>query len=364
MQVAGGQDEGTGFLGQLRQEILLHKGQRATFILSKMAFVALLFALGAIQVDGMESRWLLYALPFVALAFDVYISAEDFKVKRVGAFLRAYVGVSRSEHDWERYVSRHRAQGMLATTFAVTVIVALGAGGVLWAQVSDAGLVAVPLSSWGVWGTWLALVAALLAGAYVYHRQLIVQLPQAHLQPAQSTALLEAPDKSTLAGLRDRAIIALLLNTGLEADELVAMRLGDLTETEDGRPAVRGQPRRGEQGRVVPFREPYVAAFALKEWVKQAEITGGPIFRGVDDGAASARGIAPGAVDAILRRYPVVIDGAIQTVDAAQLRRAYARYLFEDGLDLQTIRQRLGCKRVEDVLGFSGPTATRLGLES
>jgi len=364
MQVASGQDEGTGFLGQLRQEVLLHKGKRATFILSKMAFVALLFALGAIQVDGMESRWLLYALPFLALAFDVYVSAEDFKVKRVGAFMRAYVGVSRDERDWERYVSRHRAQGMLATTFIVTFIVALGAGGVLWAQASDAGLVAVPLSSWRVWGIWLAVVAVLLAGAYVYHRQLIVRLPQAHLQPAQSTALLEAPDKSTLAGLRDRAIIALLLNTGLDADEVAAMRMSDLTEMEDGRPAVRGQPRRGEQGRVVPFREPYVAAFALKEWVKQAEITGGRIFREVDDGAASARGIASGAVNAILRRYPVVIDGTIQTVDAAQLRCAYARYLFEDGVDLQTIRQRLGCERVEDVLGFSGPTATRLGLES
>jgi integrase len=364
MPAASGQDGGTGFLGQLRQEVLLHKDKRATFILSKLAFVALLFTLGAIQVDGMESRWLLYALPFVALAFDVHISAEDFRVKRVGAFLRAYTSVSRDERDWERFVNRHRAQGMLATTFIVTVIVALGAGGVLWAQASDAGLEVVPLSSWRGWGIWLAVVAVLLAGAYAYQRQLIVRLPEAHLQPGQSTALLEAPDKSTLAGLRDRAIIALLLNTGLEADEVVAMRLSDLTEMEDGRPAVRGQPRRGEEGRVVPFREPYVVAFALKEWVRQAQITGGPIFREVDDNVASARGITPNAVNAILRRYPVVIDGTIQTIDAAQLRRAYARYLFEDGIDLRTIRQRLGCRRVEDVLGFSGPIATRRGLES
>ena len=363
MQAASEQGGAIGFLAQLRQEVLLHKEKRATFVLSKLATIVLLFVLGAVQVDGIENRWLLYALPFVALAFDVYISAEDFRVKRVGAFLRAYADVPRGERDWERFVSQHRAQGALATTFIVTALVALGSGGLLWAQALETGSWALFGSTWLVWAIWLVAVIALLVGVTSCHRRLIARLPQAHLQPSQSSALLEAPDKGTLAGLRDRAMIAVLLNTGMAADELVAMRLGDLTEMEDGRPAIRVRAQHGNEERVVPFREPYVVAFALKEWVRQAEIKGGPIFREVDDNVASGRAMNSGAVDAILRRYPVVIDGTVQNVEAAQLRRAYARYLFEDGTDLLTIQQRLGCKRVEDVLGFSGPIATQRGLD-
>lgn len=363
MQAASEPSGGIGFLAQLRQEVLLHKEKRATFVLSKLATTALLFVLGAVQVDGIENRWLLYALPFVALVFDVYISVEDFRVKRVGAFLRAYTGVPRGERDWERFVSQHRAQGALATTFLVTALAMLGSGGLLWARALQTGSRAFPGSTWLAWAIWLIILIALLVVVTSYHRRLIARLPQAHLQPPQSSALLEGPDKGTLTGLRDRAMIAVLLNTGLAADELVSMRLGHLTEMEDGRPAIRVRAQHGNEERVVPFREPYVVAFALKEWVRQAEIRGGPIFREVDDNVASGRAMSAAAVGAILRRYPVVIDGTVQTVEAAQLRRAYARYLFEDGTDLLTIQQRLGCKRVEDVLGFSGPIATQRGLD-
>lgn len=355
MQAGIEQGGGIGFLGLLRQEVLLHKGKRATFILGKLATVVPLLALGAVQINGLENRWLLYVLPFVALSFDVYVAAEDFRVKRVGAFLRAYADVPRGERDWERFVSRHRAQGMLGTTFGITALTTLGASALLWAV---AGV------TWYVWAIWLVAIAALLVGLIAYHGRLVVRLPQAHLQPSQTSALLEAPNKATLDGLRDRAMIAVLLNTGMTADELTGMRLGDLTEMADGRPAVRVRAQHGGEERVVPFREPYVVAFALKEWVRQAEIKGGPIFREVEDHTATGRPIHAGVVDAILRRYPVVIDGTVQTVDAADLRRAYARYLFEDGINLLAIRERLGCRRVEDVLGFSGPIATQRGLDA
>ena len=355
MQAGIEQGGGIGFLGQLRQEVLLHKGKRATFILGKLAIVVPLLALGAVQIDGLENRWLLYALPFVALSFDVYIAAEDFRVKRVGAFLRAYADVPRGERDWERFVSRHRAHGTLATTCGVTALATLGAAALLWI---DRG------ATWYGGALWLLAAAALLLAMVAYHGRLVVRLPQGHLQPTQTSALLEAPDQATLDGLRDRTMIAVLLNTGMTADELVAMRLGDLTEMEDGRPAVRVRAQHGGEERVVPFREPYVVAFALKEWVRQAEIRGGPIFREVEDHTATGRAISAGAVDAILRRYPVVIDGTVQSVAAADLRRAYARYLFEDGADLSAIRERLGCRHVKDVLGFSGPIATQRGLDA
>ena len=50
MQAASEPSGGIGFLAQLRQEVLLHKEKRATFVLSKLATTALLFVLGAVLV--------------------------------------------------------------------------------------------------------------------------------------------------------------------------------------------------------------------------------------------------------------------------------------------------------------------------
>lgn len=54
------------------------------------------------------------------------------------------------------------------------------------------------------------------------------------LTPDEQAALSSAPDKSSLLGKRDYAIIKLFLNTGLRKAELLSLKVGDL-KSEGGR---------------------------------------------------------------------------------------------------------------------------------
>jgi site-specific recombinase XerD len=49
-----------------------------------------------------------------------------------------------------------------------------------------------------------------------------------HLTPVEQKALLEAPDRATRMGIRDRAMLHLALSAGLRVSELVGLRMGDL----------------------------------------------------------------------------------------------------------------------------------------
>jgi hypothetical protein len=105
------------FLHRLREEALHHKQRRASLVLQKLAFVVALFGVVVLRIPAAPGTpvsllgdfyWLLYALPFIALAYDVYICAEDYKVKRIGTFFRTSRHVGLCEREWEVYVNDHR----------------------------------------------------------------------------------------------------------------------------------------------------------------------------------------------------------------------------------------------------------------
>ncbi len=76
------------FLGDLYEEKLRHKGHRKELVLQKLVIVVGLFGIGTIKIPTVDLTNLLYCVPFVAMACDMYIFAEDFKVKRVGLFVQ------------------------------------------------------------------------------------------------------------------------------------------------------------------------------------------------------------------------------------------------------------------------------------
>ena len=93
-------------------------------------FSSTFFGLGQFVNVSSLLNLFLYIVPFIALIHDVYIFAEDFKVKRVGLFLRKYEDVSESpickeEIDWEKYVKRHREKWAYRGSFAYTILVSI-----------------------------------------------------------------------------------------------------------------------------------------------------------------------------------------------------------------------------------------------
>lgn len=93
------------FIEHLYAEAMLHKEHRHKHVLRKLLLTASLFGLGGLNISTGSDAFLFF-VPFVALAHDLYIFAEDYKVKRVGLFIKhlheeGHEAISALEFEWE-----------------------------------------------------------------------------------------------------------------------------------------------------------------------------------------------------------------------------------------------------------------------
>jgi hypothetical protein len=138
-------DHALEFLAHLREEKLHHKEKRAAFTLQKLAFITGLFGIAAFELGQMRGVsadlfiWILYLIPVIGISYDVFIYAEDFKVKRVGTFIRDYQPpdhpecISACEKAWENGLQGGGLREPFApwATLALTVATATAAALVL-----------------------------------------------------------------------------------------------------------------------------------------------------------------------------------------------------------------------------------------
>jgi site-specific recombinase XerD len=99
------------------------------------------------------------------------------------------------------------------------------------------------------------------------------------LSQRQAQALLSAPDISTLRGLRDRAILAVLLGCGLRRSEVAALTFGHLQQR-DGRWCIVDLV--GKHGRVRTAPMPTWVKMAVDTWATPAGVADGYVFRPVN----------------------------------------------------------------------------------
>ena len=110
------------------------------------------------------------------------------------------------------------------------------------------------------------------------------------LSQKQAQALLSAPDVSTLRGLRDRAILAVLLGCGLRRSEVAALTFAHLQQR-DGRCCIVDLV--GKHGRVRTAPMPTWVKVAVDAWASPASLAEGYVFRPVNR-AGSVTGQALG----------------------------------------------------------------------
>jgi len=178
-------------------------------------------------------------------------------------------------------------------------------------------------------------------------------------------ALLEAPDPTTPAGLRDRAVLELLYATGARVSEVADLKISDL-DFGQGQIRLYGK---GAKERIVPVYE--IALASLRTYVQEARPK---LARSaaVDKVFLSTRGL-PLSADAIrrlFRRYAGVA-GAGTAVSPHSMRHTFATHLVEAGADLRTVQELLGhvalsttqiythlsMKRLQDVHSKAHPRA-------
>src|SRR5713226_6510469 len=97
----------------------------------------------------------------------------------------------------------------------------------------------------------------------------------------QAQALLGAPDISTVKGLRDRAILAVLLGCGLRRSEVAALTFTHVQQC-DGRWCIVDLV--GKHGRVRTIPMPTWVKVAIDAWASASGLADGRVFRPVNRG--------------------------------------------------------------------------------
>jgi integrase/recombinase XerC len=172
----------------------------------------------------------------------------------------------------------------------------------------------------------------------------------AHLGTADMEKLLQAPDASTPAGRRDRAILELFYASGLRLSELCDIDLEDLNL---GRRTVRVRGKGGKE-RLVPFNG--AAAEALRKmladhaaWPATARSSGTTARparasqRRRDALFLNLRGrrLTTRTVDRIVRQAARAAE-IPQSISPHALRHTFATHLLRAGADLRAIQELLG----------------------
>jgi site-specific recombinase XerD len=170
------------------------------------------------------------------------------------------------------------------------------------------------------------------------------------LSQKQAQALLSAPDISTIRGLRDRAILAVLLGCGLRRSEVAALTFAHVQQR-DGRWCIVDLV--GKHGRVRTAPMPTWVKIAIDAWTSVADVTAGHVFRSVNRaGAASGERLGEKVVWQMLKQYAAEVG--VPGIAPHDLRRTCAKLCRAAGGELEQIQMLLGHASVQTTERYLG----------
>jgi site-specific recombinase XerD len=166
----------------------------------------------------------------------------------------------------------------------------------------------------------------------------------------QAQALLNAPDITTTKGLRDRAIIAVLLGCGLRRSEVAALTMGHIQQR-DGRWCI--VDLLGKHGRVRTVPMPVWVNVATDGWIVRAGVTDGCVLRPVNrDDQVAGEVLSEKVVWQMLRPYAAATE--IAGLAPHDLRRTAAKLCRAAGGELEQIQLLLGHASVQTTERYVG----------
>lgn len=166
----------------------------------------------------------------------------------------------------------------------------------------------------------------------------------------QAKELLQVPDRSTLKGKRDYAILALLVGCALRRRELAMLEMSNLQERE-GRWVIADLCGKGNRIRTVAV--PLWVKHAINAWLASAELLEGKLFRSVTKGGKVARSsLSDWAVWSVVQQSAEQIG--IERFGAHDLRRTCAKLCRKSGGDLEQIKFLLGHSSIQTTERYLG----------
>jgi site-specific recombinase XerC len=170
------------------------------------------------------------------------------------------------------------------------------------------------------------------------------------LSQEQAQELLDTPNHERLKGLRDVALLAVLLGAGLRRSEVVGLCVEEIQQRE-GRWVICDLIGKGRRVRSVP-----IAAWvkvAIDCWLAASGITEGCVFRPVNKGGNVCRKrMTSAGVYAIVQEYA-------RGIAPHDLRRSFAQLARKASCSIEQIQLSLGHASVQTTERYLG---TRLDL--
>lgn len=162
--------------------------------------------------------------------------------------------------------------------------------------------------------------------------------PAVYLEPEEMLVILKQPDRNSLLGLRDRALLLLIYNTGARVSEALAVRLQDLSLTRPKQVRLYGK---GKKERLCPLWNE--TATAIKQLLRLTYIQPDElIFRNRHGEPLTRDGVA-----CLLRKYTHLAAHELPALRQRHvaphvLRHSCAVALLQAGNDPTVIRDYLG----------------------
>ena len=170
------------------------------------------------------------------------------------------------------------------------------------------------------------------------------------LSVRQAQTLLNAPDITTTKGLRDRAILAVLLGCGLRRSEVAALTMGHIQQR-DGRWCI--VDLLGKHGRVRTIPMPTWVKVAIDAWTGAAGVSEGPVFRSMNRGdQAQAAALSEKVVWQLLQPYAMA--AGVPGIAPHDCRRTCAKLCRAAGGELEQIQLLLGHASVQTTERYLG----------
>jgi drug/metabolite transporter (DMT)-like permease len=115
------------FFAKLREDMFHTRGRRFQYQLAKVTSIGSLMGASALVGQNHIVALFYYIIPFVAIAFDLFILGESFTLRRLAAFIRHQKARAYdSEVEWERFVKRNADILASLANLIITVSCAVG----------------------------------------------------------------------------------------------------------------------------------------------------------------------------------------------------------------------------------------------
>lgn len=165
----------------------------------------------------------------------------------------------------------------------------------------------------------------------------------------QVQQLISTPDTTTLKGLRDRAILVLMVGSGLRRSEVAALTFEHIQQR-DGRWVICDMLGKGNRVRTVPI--PSWSKQAIDEWAQASGISSGRVFRSINKGDnITGDTMTSQAIQDVVKHYAGVCGFEIAAHD---LRRTFAKLARRGGADLSQIQLTLGHASIQTTERYLG----------